>query len=244
MTTWGTTSTQFALRDPDVRLMLRVRDGDAEAFAELVERYQHRLVGILAHLVGRPDDAEDLAQEVFLRVFRARHEYHPQAKFSTWLFTIANNVALNSLRQRQRKPTVQLASGPTSSGGFDLSPEHQIADQTGGAAPEQRLRHHELAVKVQEALAQLNDRQRMAVILNKFEDMSYEEIGRVMGLSVMAVKSLLSRARCQLRELLKDYVQSPSGPVPVVSSKRDDAAAPASAAPAQPSVDQPQRSRP
>lgn len=227
-----------------MRLMLRVRDGDAEAFAELVERYQHRLVGILAHLVGRSDEAEDLAQEVFLRIFRARHDYHPQAKFSTWLFTIANNVALNSLRQRQRKPTVQLAPAPDSSGSFGLSPELQIPDPTRGSAPEQRLRHHELAVKVQEALAQLNDRQRLAVILNKFEDMSYEEIGRVMGLSVMAVKSLLSRARCQLRELLKAYVQSPSGPMPVVASKGEAATEPAGSAPALPPVEQPRRSRP
>ena len=206
----------MAIRDPDVRLMLRVRDDDHEAFAELVERYQHRLVGILAHLVGRADEAEDLAQEVFLRVFRARADYHPQAKFSTWLFTIANNVALNALRQRQRKPVVQLPIGPTPSGGFDLSPESKIADELRTAAPDQRLRHQELAVQVQQALAQLNERQRLAVVLNKFEDMSYEEIGQVMGLSMKAVKSLLSRARCQLRELLKDYVQAPTGPMPTV----------------------------
>jgi RNA polymerase sigma-70 factor (ECF subfamily) len=212
----GSTSAQMAIRDPDVRLMLRVRDDDHEAFAELVERYQHRLVGILAHLVGRADEAEDLAQEVFLRVFRARADYHPQAKFSTWLFTIANNVALNALRQRQRKPVVQLPIGPTPSGGFDLSPESKIADELRTAAPDQRLRHQELAVQVQQALAQLNERQRLAVVLNKFEDMSYEEIGQVMGLSMKAVKSLLSRARCQLRELLKDYVQAPTGPMPTV----------------------------
>ena len=98
MTTVGSTSAQYAMRDPDVRLMLRVREGDPEAFAELVDRFQHRLLGILTHLVGRADEAEDLAQEVFLRVYRARADYHPQAKFSTWFFTIANNVALNALR--------------------------------------------------------------------------------------------------------------------------------------------------
>src|SRR5438445_13626201 len=89
------TSAQMALRDPDIRLMLRVRSDDAEAFAELVELYHQRLVTIMQHLVGKLEEAEDLAQEVFLRVYRGRKKYHPRAKFSTWLFTIANNLALN-----------------------------------------------------------------------------------------------------------------------------------------------------
>src|SRR5262245_17915954 len=91
----GQTSAQMALRDPDIRLMLRVRDDDSTAFAELVERFQHRLVAVMHHLIGSADEAEDLAQEVFLRVYRTRKKYTPKAKFSTWLFTIANNLALN-----------------------------------------------------------------------------------------------------------------------------------------------------
>src|SRR5215470_14421513 len=98
----------MAMRDPDIRLMLRVRDDDAAAFADLVERFQHRLVAVMHHLVGNPDEAEDLAQEVFLRVYRTRKKYRPKAKFSTWLFTIANNLALNVLRGRKRKPTQPL----------------------------------------------------------------------------------------------------------------------------------------
>src|SRR4030095_7310028 len=94
----------MALRDPDIRLMLRVRDDDPVAFAELVQNYQHRLVGIMHHLVGNADEAEDLAQEVFLRVYRNRKKYSPQAKFSTWLFTIANNLALKRTRGRRRTP--------------------------------------------------------------------------------------------------------------------------------------------
>ena len=93
---------RYAL-DPDVRLMLEVRDGSAAAFEELVLRYQGRLVRVLEHLVGGRDLAEDLAQEVFLRVFRARRQYVPGAKFATWLFTIANNVASNALRDRSRR---------------------------------------------------------------------------------------------------------------------------------------------
>src|SRR3954462_13402555 len=107
----------MALRDPDIRLMLRVRDDDQAAFAELVGRFQHRLVAVMNHLVGSADEAEDLAQEVFLRVYRTRKKYTPKAKFSTWLFTIANNLALNHLRDRQRRPGVPLdleAVGQTS----------------------------------------------------------------------------------------------------------------------------------
>src|SRR5437764_3166486 len=104
----GETSAQLALRDPDTRLMIGVRDDQPGAFEELVERYQHRLVSILHHLVGNAEEAEDLAQEVFLRIYRARKKYHGKAKFCTWLFTIANNLAMNSLRSRQRKPAIPL----------------------------------------------------------------------------------------------------------------------------------------
>jgi DNA-directed RNA polymerase specialized sigma24 family protein len=94
----GETSTLMALRDPDIRLMLRVRADDRAAFAEIVTAYQHRLVAVLHHVVGRRDEAEDLAQEVFLRVYQSRARYTPRAKFSTWLFTIANNLAASGTR--------------------------------------------------------------------------------------------------------------------------------------------------
>ena len=130
--TIGQTSAQMALRDPDIRLMLRVRDDDAAAFAELVEHYQHRLVGIMHHLVGNADEAEDLAQEVFLRVYRTRKKYSPQAKFSTWLFTIANNLALNALRNRGRKPVVPL--DVPDSGPLGARPAEQLAATAGPTA--------------------------------------------------------------------------------------------------------------
>lgn len=198
------TSIQMALRDPDVALMLRVRDDDTGAFEELVRRYQDRLLTVMYHLVGNRDEADDLAQEVFLRVYRYRKEYHPQAKFSTWLFTIAHHLAQNVYRRRQRKPEAQL----------DLTDSSVLAQQplenwraSPAPAPDSHLRHQELSQVVQWALARLNERQRLAVVLNKFEDMSYQEIADVMGISVKAVKSLLSRARGQLRELLAPYVQ-------------------------------------
>jgi RNA polymerase sigma-70 factor, ECF subfamily len=200
----GTTSAQMALRDPDVRLMLRVRDADdAAAFGELVDHYQRRLVGILHHLVGRPDEAEDLAQEVFLRVYRTRKRYHPRAKFATWLFTIANNLALNALRSRQRKPTVPLPA--QDSGPLGARPAEQLV-RDAGPAPSQQLAHQELAAVIRHALGGLNERQRMAVVLNKYEDLNYAEIAEVMGLTTKAVKSLLSRARCRLRDALTAYL--------------------------------------
>ena len=99
-----------ALRDPDVRLMLEVRDDNAAAFEELMLRYQNRLIALLEHVVGRRELAEDLAQDVFLRVYRARKSYEPGAKFSTWLFTIANNVAANALRSQSRRHEVNWPS--------------------------------------------------------------------------------------------------------------------------------------
>jgi RNA polymerase sigma-70 factor (ECF subfamily) len=207
----GETSAQMALRDPDIRLMLRVRGGDAAAFAELVELYQHRLVAVMHHLVGNADEAEDLAQEVFLRVYRTRDRYRPKAKFSTWLFTIANNLALNALRRRKRRPAVPLDT--QDSGPLGARPAEQlVADRA--KPPGQRLQQQELAEVVRAAIEGLNERQRVAVVLNKFEDMNYAEIAEVMGLTTKAVKSLLSRARCRLREALQDYIYMDGEPVP------------------------------
>jgi RNA polymerase sigma-70 factor, ECF subfamily len=203
VSTTGETSGQLALRDPDVRLMLRVRDGDREAFQELVELYQQRLVAVMHHLVGNSQEAEDLAQEVFLRVYRSRQKYRARSKFSTWLFTIANNLALNALRSRQRRPVVQL--DVHDSGPLGPRPAEQLV-QDHHEAPGHNLQQEELAVIVRKALDQLNERQRMAVVLNKFEDMNYAEIADVMGLTTKGVKSLLNRARTNLRVLLTDYI--------------------------------------
>lgn len=214
----GQTSAVMALRDPDIRLMLRVRDDDKEAFALLVNQYQNRLVAIMHHLVGRVDEAEDLAQEVFLRVYRTRKKYTPKAKFSTWLFTIANNLALNALRDRKRKPVVPLdLPDPTQSGPWSTQPsDHR------GPAPNHDLHQVELAAVIRSALDQLNDRQRMAIVLNKFEDMNYAEIGEVMGLTTKAVKSLLSRARERLRELLQPYIYMDAPPPPDMQDDDSD----------------------
>jgi RNA polymerase sigma-70 factor (ECF subfamily) len=205
---------QLEARDPDVRLMLQVRNEMPGAFEALVERYQNRLVGILFLLVGNQDEAEDLAQEVFLRIFKARRGYRPTAKFSTWLFTIANNLAFNQKRSKTRKPVVPLkaedglASGamPAATGGHTL----YARDGT----PSAQMRKVELSDVVREALDVLGEDQKMAVLLNKYEEMSYAEIAGIMGRSESAVKSLLARARNELRDRLTPYLTTGSrGPV-------------------------------
>jgi RNA polymerase sigma-70 factor (ECF subfamily) len=194
---------QLEERDPDVRLMVQIRADLPGAFETLVERYQHRLLGVLFHLVGNTEEAEDLCQEVFLRIYKARKGYHAKAKFSTWLFTIANNLALNYLRAKGRKPKVPLlgAAADSQASGF-MAPQLHAKEGT----PSAQMRKAELADLVREALAALGEDQKVAVLLNKFEEMSYAEIADVMGRSPAAVKSLLARARTQLREQLEPYM--------------------------------------
>jgi RNA polymerase sigma-70 factor (ECF subfamily) len=190
--------------------MLEVRDGSATAFEELVARYQHRLVAVLEHLVGSRDLAEDLTQEVFLRVYRARGEYRPTAKFATWIFTIAENVASNALRALSRRREVKL---PPDEGGTDAArPAVAALQASSGSMPARRLDKSEMRDIVRLALGALNERQRLAVLLNKFEGMSYEEIAAVMRLSTKAVKSLLCRARCNLRQVLEPYLATGERP--------------------------------
>jgi RNA polymerase sigma-70 factor, ECF subfamily len=193
---------RYAL-DPDVRLMLQVRDDSAAAFEELVSRYQGRLLTVLRHLVGSREQAEDLAQDVFLRVYRARKSYQPGAKFSTWLYTIANHAAANSLRTRSRHPEVTLQA--RDSGPMGARPLDKLLQASSGQMPARQLDKAEMREIVQLALGSLGERQRMAVLLSKFEGMSYSEIAEVMELSPPAVKSLLSRARENLREVLQPY---------------------------------------
>lgn len=212
----GETSAQMALRDPDIRLMLRVRADDPVAFQEMVDAFQHRLVAVMHHLVGSAEEAEDLAQEVFLRVYRSRKKYRPRSKFSTWLFTIANNLALNALRSRSRKPVVPL--DVRDSGPLGPRPAEQLAKDK-AVQPAQRVQQKELAGVIQRALENLNERQRMAVVLNKFEDMNYADIAEVMGLTTQAVKSLLSRARTNLRQELQAYIYMDSQQVPNVTEE-------------------------
>lgn len=202
--------------------MLRVRDDDAGAFAELVSRYEARLVRLMRTMGPRADLAEDLAQETFMRVFRARKTYQPGAKFSTWLFTIAGNVARNSARSVGRRHEVNEAdaalggrsSGGSGSrdgnaGGGDQSSPRMLAQAAvdrSGLMPNRIVEQSERAELVRVAVANLSERQRMALMLSRFENMSYVEIAESMELTTKAVKSLLSRARVNLKEALQTYI--------------------------------------
>jgi len=204
------TALRYSSQDPDVQRMLRVKEDDAAAFEELVLRYQARLISVLEHLVYSKDQAEDLAQEVFLRVYRSRKRYEPGAKFSTWLFTIANNVASNARRSWSRRKEVNVdarASGP-----MGINPMEQMALEASGLMPARQIDKAEMAEIVDTAVQNLSERQRMAVLLSKFEGMSYVDIGAVMELSPQAIKSLLSRARQNLRINLEPYLSSGQRP--------------------------------
>jgi RNA polymerase sigma-70 factor, ECF subfamily len=189
------------LDDPEVRLMLRVREGDKPAFAELTERYEARVLGYFCRQVRDRAEAEDLTQEVFLRLYRARKSYQPRARFATWVFHITQNVARNALRSRRRRPSVRLDA---SSSGEARLPEALLADR--GDAPSRPLERMELANVVRDAVATLAGRQRAAVEMHQFEDLSYAEVAAELDMTPKAAKSLLYRARNQLRTVLQPFM--------------------------------------
>jgi RNA polymerase sigma-70 factor, ECF subfamily len=177
--------------------MLRVRDDDMEAYTLLVERFQQRVVNTVFRYTGDGAGAEDLAQEVFIKIFKARKSWEPVAKFSTWLFRIVTNLCLNEIRNRKHRPNVSLDDNPL----LEPGQEDPAALDTS---------RKELVQAVRKALDSLPENQRMAVVLNKWEDQSYEQIGEAMGLSVPAVKSLLFRARQAMKDQLEKFL-SPDG---------------------------------
>lgn len=195
----------YEVVDPDVRLMLQVKAGSASAFEELVTRYQNRLLTVLEHMTGNVQMAEDLAQEVFLRVYRSRQNYVPLSKFSTWLFTIANNAALNSARTLNRRNEVHVAPPENQSQEFNAM--ENLAVAASSQMPTRQLDKSEMREIVRQAVATLNERQRMAVLLSKFEEMSYADVAVVMGMTEKGVKSLLARARVNLRSAITPYMQ-------------------------------------
>lgn len=197
--------------------MLEVRSGNAAAFEELVQRYQTRVLAVLENLLGNRHQAEDLAQEVFLRIYRARNTYQPNAKFATWLFKIVNNLALNQLRNRSRRREMSTDFRP------DGSQFHEVfADAvqvSSGQMPARRLDKLEMRDIIRLALESLNERQRLAILLCKFEGMSYADIATAMDMSPKAVKSLLSRARVRLKEILQPYIETGKMPIALADAE-------------------------
>ena len=185
----------------DLAWMQGIQNGDQEAFRELILEYQSRVAGVIARMAGSSSDAEELTHEVFVRVWRSAHRYQPSAKLSTWLLTIARNLVLNEIRYRQRHPTIS-RDIVREDGQY---PEDSTPDTT-SVPPDAALLESELQQAIDEALQQLPENQRTALVLQRFEALSYEEIATLLDVSVPAVKSLLFRARTTLRELLKDYL--------------------------------------
>ena len=193
-----------AALDPDAALMLRVKRGDMKAFEELAEKYKQPIVNMMYRMLRDMDEAEDLAQNVFIRVYQSAKRYEVSAKFSTWIFTIARRLCLNEIRRRGRHPAESLQSSQSDHEG---RAPRQFEDVKTFSPPEAFL-HGELAQKIEEALGQLPAKQRLAIVLCRQEELSYEEIARVLGCSVSATKSLIHRGRERLKEKLKPYLQS------------------------------------
>jgi RNA polymerase sigma-70 factor (ECF subfamily) len=186
----------------DVDVMLRVKTGDESAFAYLVQKYRRPMVGFMYRLCHNPSTAEELAQEVFLRVYRSRTTYEPSAKFTTWLYRIATNLAVNHARDnRHERPenTVRLDEPDQETG---TTPD--LADES-LSAEEQILKRERLAA-IRSKVNALPERQRVAVIMHKYQQMDYREIAGALKLSESATKSLLFRAYETLREQLKEFV--------------------------------------
>ncbi|MGB7837453.1 MAG: sigma-70 family RNA polymerase sigma factor [Terrimicrobiaceae bacterium] len=184
----------------DVALMLRVKTGDLEAFEALVTRHQHSVVGTAAKMLCNAAEAEDIGQQVFVRVWKSAAHYEPSAKFTTWLMTITRNLVFNELRRRRRAQLVFIESDQEGAG------QHQLADEE-AAVPSEKLLDAELQETIDAAIASLPEKQRLAIVLRRYEGMPYEEIAKVLKTSVAAVKSILFRARADLKEKLKKYLE-------------------------------------
>lgn len=193
----------------DVQLMLDVKSGDDSSFELLLRKYRTPVVNFLYRMVRDTAAAEDLAQEVFLRVYRARGQYLPTAKFTTWMFRIATNLALNALRDgRYRKQEVSIDRSPSdqSADGENAQPALEIADRQ--PSIELELIRRDRAEQIRRAVEALPEKQRAAVLLHKYQEMDYDEIAGVLGCSESALKSLLFRAYETLRVELAPLVEA------------------------------------
>jgi RNA polymerase sigma-70 factor (ECF subfamily) len=190
--------------DLDAALMLRVKRGDRAAFAVLVEKYKQPLFNFICRTLRDETESEDLAQNVFLQVYKSRQRYQATAKFSTWLFTIARNLCLNEIRRRSRHPAESIEESHTDN---EDRPQRQYEDKK-NFLPGENVLHGELANKIEEAIADLPEMQRTAILLCRQDELSYEEIAEILGTSLSATKSLIHRGRETLKEKLKPYLKS------------------------------------
>ena len=181
-----------------VRLMRLVGRGDTGAFEELIQKHQALVAGTVARMLGSNSDVEDIAQQVFIRVWKSARRYVPRAKFTTWLLKITRNLVFNEMRRTKRHAQVPLQPEP---GAEDPPMKDEMI-----LAPDASLLETELQRTIEQAILQLPETQRMALVLRRYEQLSYEQIAEVLDLSVPAVKSVLFRARSELRSRLSKYL--------------------------------------
>ena len=184
----------------DIALMLRVGQQDEQAFEELITRHQNAVIGTAAKMLNSTSEAEDIAQQVFIRLWKSAPRYKPKAKFTTFLFTITKNLVFNESRRRSRKKESSIEERED-----DF---HLQTPDTQNSSPDKELLQGELQTAIDSAINSLPEKQRMAVILRRYQNMSYDEIANVLELSVSAVKSQLFRARNELRDSLQQYLDT------------------------------------
>lgn len=194
------TTTDNTDGDIDHQLMARCAEGDHRAFQDLVERHQDAVVGTVTKMLGNASDSEDIAQMVFIRVWKHAKRYKPDNKFTTYLYTIVRNLVYNESRRRSRKRTVS---------SDQREDEHHLQHPTDPASqPDSTLLESELRSAIDAAIESLPENQRLALILRRYENLPYEEIAEVLATSIPSVKSLLFRARTTLRESLFKYMDN------------------------------------
>ena len=185
--------------------MLDVKAGDEQSFELLLHRYRTPLVNFLFRMVRSREQAEDLAQEAFIRVYRAREDYEPSAKFTTWLFRIATNLALNSLRDNRYQKLEMSIDAPLSADSEDGDERHfEVADKH--LTVEQEMVEQSRKLMIKRAIEKLPEKQRAAVLLHKYQELDYAEIAKILSCSESALKSLLFRAYETLRVELAPLV--------------------------------------
>ncbi len=186
------------MNEPEAKIMADVAGGDLSAFNKLVELHHKPLISFIARYTGDKASAEDIAQEVFLRIFKAAKTYKPQAKFRTWLFTIATNLCLNEIRSSKSSPKF-----------VDLSDLHESeypAVVSAASSPQKAAENAEIEMVVRKAIGDLPENQRIAILLRQYHEFSYAEIGKIMGFTVPAVESLIQRARQSLKKSLSPHL--------------------------------------
>jgi len=191
-----------AANDPDVALMLRVQAGDQAAFSELFAKFAPRVLQYARRMVGSEARAEEVTQDVFVQVFRFRTRYRPEARFSTWLFTIATNLCLNDLRRPERQLRVDIWERPDA----ENDREGPSLPDPDAVTPEEGASSRELARALESAIAELPPKQRAALLLSRIDGLAYRDVGDTLGCSEGAVKALLFRATHALKAKLREHM--------------------------------------